>query len=117
MYRENIVRKFPSLSETRNNFFTREKSVSSEGNLERLYHAFTSIGKISIRTKAHLHDMIWPRIRLFVLTHPINSLESSGRIATLASESNAGTMPLRQHYISQDEQLYRTVVSCKWALK
>lgn len=48
---------------------------------------------------------------------PINSLESSGRIATLVSESNAGIVHLYQHFILQKEHWYITMVSCKWILK
>ena len=53
------------------------------------------------------------RIRLFILMYPINSLESSGRIVTLVSESKAGIVPLRQHYIPQNELSYTTFISCK----
>ena len=42
----------------------------------------------------------------------IYSLEPSRGTATLVSESKAGIVPLRQHYIPQEEELYMTGVSC-----
>ena len=40
---------------------------------------------------------------LFVLVYLIDSLESSGHIATSISESKAGILPLTQHYIAQNK--------------
>ena len=48
--------------------------------------------------------------------YPINWLQSPGRVATLVSESKAGIVPLVQYYIPQEEQLYTTIASYKWAL-
>ena len=55
-------------------------------------------------------------MRLFVLRYPINWMESYARIATSVSKLGPGIEPFKQHHITQDEQLYTTVVLCKWAL-
>ena len=44
------------------------------------------------------------RVRLLVQINPINSVEPSWRIATLASESKAGIVLSSQHYLPHDEQ-------------
>ena len=56
------------------------------------------------------------RIQLLVLMYPINSLESSGFIATLMSESKTGIVPFRQNYTPQDKRSCKSIVSCKWAV-
>ena len=43
-------------------------------------------------------------------------MDSYARIATLVSELKAGIVSFI-HYIPQDEQSYKTIVSCKWAFK
>ena len=50
------------------------------------------------------------RIRLLLLTYPIDSLESSGRIATFVSEWKTGVVPFRQDYIPQGERLHTTII-------
>ena len=54
-------------------------------------------------------------IRLLLLMYLINLLESFGRIAVPMNESKEGIVSSRQHHTAQDEQLYRTVASCKWS--
>ena len=63
----------------------------------------------------HQHDTTL--IRLSFLMHPSNLLKSSGRIATLASQSKAAIVPFIQHYILQDDQTHTAVASCKWTPK
>ena len=50
------------------------------------------------------------RIQLFILMYPINSLEYSGRIVIVVSESKTGIVPSRQNYIPQDDQSYTKIV-------
>ena len=94
------IARFLSLSTVTNRLSTRK--LDEPSNVKKLL-------------RAHLHDTVLAYDCSFWcirLTHQ----SSSGSAATLVSKPNTWNVPMRQHYIPQDEQLHTTIISCKWVL-